>query len=629
MSERPQLRALANRLGILDGYHSILEGSWVETTDATREALVAAMGFDAADEAAAERALAAAPGADHRPQGEAERCAGVDERLAGQRCFGLWANLYSVRSGRNWGFGNFGDLLDLVDFAAGHGAAFVGLNPLHALADRAGEVSPYTPDSRLFRNPLYLEPGAIPELPRCPEAQKWMAEPGLRRRVEQLRRADQLDPAALAVELDRVLRPLHACFRRSEGAAAEVRRSDFAHFQEREGPVLADFATFQALAGWLGEQGHPRDWRSWPTEFRSPDASGVDAFRERHRETVGFHAWLQFELDRQLGVAAEAARRAGMPIGLYTDLALGSDPGGADVWMFQDQFASGASIGAPPDDFSRLGQDWQLPPPDPQAMRRSHCSLFARLLQAGFRHAGALRIDHAMSLERLFWIPEGRPPAEGAYVAYPREQLLAVLARQSRRYGALVIGEDLGTLPEGFSDALAARNVLSSRVLLFERDASGAFLPASAYPRSCLVTANTHDLPTLAALVDDADLALRRSAGQLPDDDALTDARRERASLRGALRERLGGDGYLAPDAPSDAPLAPPLTHFLADTPAALLGISLDDLAGETEPINLPGVSPDRHRSFSRRMKTPLEDLPTSPLAQATLEAIPSDRRPG
>jgi 4-alpha-glucanotransferase len=627
VSERRWLRALAARLGVLDGYHSALDGRWVETSNATREALVEAMGFDAGSEASARRALAcagdgASAGEGSGPPGALERCVGVDEQLGDRRRFGLWANLYSIRSGRNWGFGNFGDLLGLVRLAAAHGAAFVGLNPLHALAHRPGRSSPYTPESRLFRNPLYLDPEAIPELPRCPEAQERMTDPELLRRVAQRRRADHLDPPALAAELDRVLRPLHARFVRGDGADADARRRDFAWFRTREGRALVDFATFQALAGFYEAKGRGRDWRSWPPEYRCPDDPAVVSFRERHRDTVDFHAWLQFELDRQLGTAAEAAREAGLAIGLYTDLALGSDPGGADAWAFQDQLVFDASIGAPPDAFSRLGQDWGLPPLDPHALRRSAYAFFVRLLRAGFRHAGALRIDHAMGLERLFWIPRGRPPAEGAYVAYPRDEMLAIVARESRRHEALVIGEDLGTLPEGFSDALVERNILSSRVLLFEREETGAFRPASSYPRGCLVTANTHDLPTLAALEHEEDLELRRRVGQLPDDTALAEARAERTSLREALRARVEQDGYL-----DDGGLAVAVTRFLAATPASLLGISLDDLAGESEPINLPGVSPDRHPSWIRRMRVPLEDLASRPLARAMLAAVPAQRR--
>ncbi len=700
MSERPALRALAELVGIEAGYHSALDHAWIPTRDATREALLHAMGVDASSEASAERALAErsaerdalvvepvcvvvagrpearrlalradAPAPDsfriEAEQGPAfevdagraedgglalpelepgryrislgtgpasqlryvvpERCRDALTGLGGRGGFGICANLYSVRSEANWGFGNLADLAALGERARREGAAFVGLNPLHCLGP--GDVCPYLPLSRLFRYPLYLDPARIPELASCPEAQRQIESEPFRAELARLRAQGQLDAGAVRALLDVVLPTLHRAFQ--AGVGGPERRAAFSRYRADQGAALEDFSTFMALADHEQAHGAGRDWRRWPTPLRSPQGAAVEAFRAGHADEVERHAWIQFELDRQLG---QVAAEADLPLGLYTDLALGSDPAGSDAWAFPELFAQGARAGAPPDAFSREGQEWGFPPLDPAALRRGGHDFWVRLLRAGFRHAGALRIDHAMSMARLFWIPEGRAPSEGAYLRYPADELLGILALESTRHDAAVIAEDLGTVPDGFADQLGERGILSSRVMLFERDGD-AFRGADRYPTGCLVTANTHDLPPLAALATDEDLELRRRAGHLPDDEALAQARRERAATRGALHARLREDGWLAeggPDAPASpepGALAGAVTAFLASTPAQLVGLSLDDLAGEREPINLPGVPPERHASWKRRMRCELDELWQTAPARRSLAEIPDERR--
>lgn len=548
-----------------------------------------------------------------------ERCTSVEERLGERGGFGLCANLYSVRSQANWGFGHLGDLAALTERAAREGAAFVGLNPLHALPP--GGVCPYLPLSRLFRYPLYLDPERIPELARCPDAQRRLENTGFRAELARLRATDRLEAGAVGSLLDDVLPTLHGAF--VAGVCGPERAHAFARYRAEQGRALDDFATFSALADHLDRQGAGRDWRRWPQGFRSPKGAAVEAFRADHGDEIDRHAWVQFELDRQLGaVAAEAD----LPLGLYTDLALGSDPAGSDAWAFPDLFAAGARAGAPPDAFSRDGQEWGFPPLDPAALRRDGHRFWTRLLGAGFGHAGALRIDHAMWMARLFWIPEGRPPGEGAYVRYPADELLGILALESQRHGAVVIAEDLGTVPEGFAEQLGQRGILSSRVMLFEREGD-AFRSADRYPARCLVTANTHDLPPLAALEGDEDLELRFRAGHLTDEEALGQARTERAASRSALVARLREDGWLESEAPEPAEMGAAVTAFLASTPARLFGLALDDLACEREPVNLPGVPPERHASWTRRLGPELDELWRSAHAQACLAAVPPGRR--
>lgn len=622
-SARPQLRALAERLGVESAYVSALDGRPVPTSDATREALVHAMGFDAGNEAASARALRSLKEPTVGAAASAATCLSYRERLGERRVFGLWTNLYAVRSDEGFGFGDLGDLRALVRAAAARGAAFVGLNPLHALGNRGGDVCPYAPVTRLFRNPLYLRAADVPELERADEARGRLA--ALAPRLRALREAPRLDAAAVEEALFAVLRPLHRFFRAE--ASAERRRA-YDAYRERQGGALLAFATFQAAADALEPEAGCRDWRRWPRELQVHGSPAVRALAARREEDVDFHAWLQFELDRQLAAVADEARAGGMAIGLYTDLALGSAPGGFDTWARPELFAAGVSVGAPPDAFSREGQDWGFPPLAPGALALDGFAFWRSLLEANLHGAGALRVDHALGLRRLFWIPEGASPREGAYVRYPEADLVAGLAEVSRRVGALVIGEDLGTVPDGFSQEIQARGLLSSRVLLFEQDGDGRFRPGASWPEACLATANTHDLPPLAGWLRDDDLALRRAVGQIPDDVTRDEMERERHRDRAGLRARLVEEGCLdevagyEPEAWSVA-----VTRFLCGTPAVMVGLSLDDLAGERIPINLPGVSPERHPSWVRRMRVPLGALFEEPAAGRALDAVPATRR--
>jgi 4-alpha-glucanotransferase len=713
---RPELRALASRLGILASYRDT-EGRDRETQDATRERLVRALGHEAGDEASARRVREALEAADgmrlleptlvyrewegtptvavnrralrgareyalllRREDGTTSRSEGriegdgpapqplqlalpaplgcgyhevalevageggvrragqrfvlaprrafqPDEVLGADRAFGILANLYSLR-GTGFGHGHFGDLAALARFAGEQRADFVGTNPLHAVPNQGLDFSPYSPTSRLYRNALYLDPEAVPELSTWEPARRLLDEPALRRRRDALQRADRIDHEAVLRALEPVLRALHAGFRAGADAA---RAEAYADYCRREGAALDDFATFELLCHVLAAPGAPplRAWWTWPEAYRDPRGAAVAVLAKEHAAEVDFQRWLQFELDRQLGLAARAARDAGCRIGLYPDLALGAARASADTWMEPRVFARGASIGAPPDDYAPEGQDWGLPPLRPQQLREDGYRFFARVLRASFAHAGALRLDHAMSLVRLFWIPDGRPGSEGAYVAYPPDELLGVLALESHRARALVVAEDLGTLPPELPGLLADWGLLRSAVTRFEREADGRYKPARAYPAHALASLGTHDLPPLPGFLDGSDLALRRSAGALADDTELADARAERESEIRAFRARLAQDGLLAHAARATEREISLAAHaFLASTPSRLVAASLDDLAGEHEPVNLPGVAPEQHRSWSRRMAQPLASLLRSPELAGRLAPLRARRGP-
>jgi 4-alpha-glucanotransferase len=549
------------------------------------------------------------------------RCLTPETCVGERRLFGLWTNLYTVREERGFGIGDLTSLRALVDFAGEVGAGFVGINPLHAVRNRPPEIGPYGPVSRLFRNAIYLDLEAVPELETSTEARALLESDARRREIEALRAAPALDYPRIVAAQRPVLEALHRTFLRLHRGHPSDRGRAFDRFCDRQGPLLGDFATFAAIEDRLTLEGVPRDWREWPAAYREPDTEAIREFRRDHAEKIDFHRFLQFEMDRQLGAVAAEAHRVGLPLGIYQDLALGTAASGFDPWVFRGQFVHGANLGAPPDEYTREGQDWGLPPLDPRQLAADGYRYWILLLRAALAHSGALRLDHIMGLFRQYWIPVGSSATEGAYVRFPARELLALLALESHRKKALVIGEDLGTVPTGLQSQLARAGVLSSRVLLFERDRRGTFRSAARYSRRALVTANTHDLPTLAGFWSGCDLDIRRETGAIADDAALAKARRERARERRALVRRLATEGTLASteEPESFTRLCAAVNRFLCRTPAPLVGISLDDLAGEIEPVNVPGAPLERYSSWTRRMRLTLGQIRRSAEVESAL----------
>ncbi len=557
-----------------------------------------------------------------------DRCTGVSDLSAQKQLSGIWINLYSLRSRRNWGVGDFGDLRVLVAWSAEVGLDFVGLNPLHALRNRGTDVSPYRPVSRLYRNELYLDIGAIEEQSGCVAARQLMDSPRFRAERDRLRNADWIDYDAVFSLKRSVLECLHAEFEARHASGDTPRGREFRDYLDREGAALLDFATFTALDEYFRSATPAiRDWHDWPAQFRDARSAEVDRFRSEHGKEIAFQCFVQFELDRQLAAIADLARDKGLSIGLYQDLAIGTSPYGADPWMFRELFIDGLSIGAPPDELTPLGQNWGLPPMNPHRLRDSAYEYWRQLLRGAFAHSGALRIDHAMGLLRQFWIPDGCDGGGGAYVRLPADELFAILALESHRNRAVVIGEDLGTVPEGFSELLERWGVLSTRVLYFEREQEGEFIPPQNHSNRAYSVVATHDMVPLAGFREGRDLLLRRKAGAIADDAALEEAVAQRRRDFEALLRRLQSEGLVAQvtDLDSDSSrLCEATIAFLRRTPAPLIGISLDDLAGETEPVNLPGVGQDQYANWTRRMAVSLEDLRAS---EAIRKAVGSATR--
>jgi len=534
----------------------------------------------------------------------------------GARSWGVTTQLYWLRSGRNWGIGDFTDLAELSRRAAGFGAATIGLNPLHALfAAEPRHISPYSPSSRVYLDYLYIDVTAVPGFADGAAAPAALAA---------AQASELVDYAAVAALKRPVLEALFRRFRSrdlgSDGRARTPFGEAYLAFQRDGGAALAAFATFEALhEQFMQREGGGFSWHEWPAAMRDPNSPEVRAFAAKRRERVEFFQWLQWEADRQLAAAAEAGRRSGLALGLYRDLAVGVDPHGSEAWADQQLVAPGAAIGAPPDPLSRAGQDWGLAPFSPLALKRRGFAPFIAALRANMRNAGILRIDHVMGLQRLYWIPRGKPATAGAYVDYPLGDLLRLVALESHRQACAVIGEDLGTVPDGFRETMRAANVLSYRIFAFERRDGGRFVPPQDYPPLAAASAATHDLATLKGFWVSRDIAWRRRLGTYPDAAAAAAEAADRDHARRELLEALAAEGLLPRERfseflPADgepvftAELGNAVHAFLARSQARLMLVQVEDIAGECEQANLPGTSTG-HPNWCRRMAQSLEAI--------------------
>ena len=558
------LESEARRWGMDPGYHDVF-GNWHAASPETLQALIDALSH----------------GRD-RPHRFAEAPAVAPIRAwqgDGKRHWLVAVQLYGLKSARNWGIGDFTDLKALIGIAALHGAAGIGLNPLHALfPDRPEQASPYAPNSRLFLNPLYIDVAAIPEFSGRPA-------------LAALRKGDLVDYPGVARVKMKALRETYERFRTE---AEPARRADLDAFRAERGEPLLRFACFEVL-----RQRHDRPWTDWPAPWRTPSRADLERFRSENVADCEFEEFLQWTADTQLAECHAAAKATGMAVGLYIDVAVGIDRHGADAWARQDAVLSSISIGAPPDEFNPAGQDWGLAPFNPDTVAEDNFAPMRQLLASAMRHAGAIRLDHVLGLKRMFMIPRGMRSADGAYVRFPFEPLLQVVAEESVRYRCSVIGEDLGTVPEGFRDTMAKWGLWTYRVMLFEREGDDAHFKApEAYPAEALATFNTHDLPSFRGWLDSHDLRTKRALGLDPGES--DDARRwAREKLREMLQAR--GQGY-APDA-----LAA-VAACLGAAPSRLVAIALDDIVGAVEQLNIPGTMSE-HPNWRRKLPVALEEL--------------------
>jgi 4-alpha-glucanotransferase len=571
-----------------------------------------------------------------------DRCYLPEALDTGGRGWGLTCQLYGQQSAHDWGIGDFAELAMLARIAGSCGAAALGVNPLHALfAAEPRHISPYSPSSRSRLNYLYIDVTAIPGFAEDAAVRDLMAGAWFGATRWAARSAELVDYGAVAACKRPVLEALFERFRSRElgpdGLATGDAGRAFREFQRNGGRPLRDFAAFESLQEHFCRAGTDFSWRCWPVALRDPRGAAVAEFAAAHQDRVEFFEFLQWEADRQLAAVATAGRDAGLSVGLYRDLAVGADPNGAEAWSDQELVAPSAAIGAPPDALSRQGQNWGLAPVNPLVLRRQGFASFIASLRANMRHAGVLRIDHVMSLNRLYWIPGGMDATAGAYVAYPFDDLLRIIALESQRQRCAVIGEDLGTVPEGFRDRMRAANVLSYRVIFFERRADRSFLPPADYPPLAAATAATHDMPTIRGFWLGRDITWRRRLGLYPDDRAAESETAERQRDRVLLLEALAREGLIAAERfaeflPADGePAWPPeladaILAYLARSEARLTLVQLEDVLGETEQANLPGTT-DGHPNWQRRCSRSLEEVRTDPGLPRVAALIREGRR--
>ena len=567
--------------GVDPGYHD-LWGNWHEASETTLEAVVAAMGAGPGGPPPSpvtfvrqgEQASLGAPGElrledgshltfdDHLPgdlplgyhevatgDGPARRLIVTPGRCylpAGLREWGWATSLYALRSRSSWGFGDLRDLRRLTEWSSELGAGMVLINPLHATDPYPAEPSPYSPGSRCWRNPLYLNIEEVPGAELSRDDLDGFAQAG-----HELNGSRTIDRSAVFELKSAALELLWDRFRRDD---------DFTRFCEHHGDLLDDFATFVALA-----EVHGPHWGSWPHELRHPRSPAVKRARMDLARRIDFHKWLQWLIERQLRRASERVR-------VLHDLAIGVGHSGADAWIWQDTFASGVTIGAPPDDFNLAGQNWGVLPFDPWRLRAAAYEPFIALIRSALRNSGGLRYDHVMGLFRLFWIPEGASPGAGTYVRYPYADLLDIVALESHRAGGVIVGEDLGTVEPWVREELARRALLSYRLMWFEQS------PPRDYPELALAAVSNHDLPTVPGVWTGSDLADQERAGVRPNHE-----------FAGAIKSKLASVTGVPAGGPVDDVVAGAYGS-LAEAPSALLAATLEDALAVTERPNLPGT---------------------------------------
>ena len=538
------------------------------------------------------------------------------------RTWGLSINLYSISSLRNWGIGDFTDLKKIVKWIADLKGGFVGINPLHAIPNtKPFGISPYSPISRLYKNFIYLDIENIPEISDSENAEAITKSESFKKELNKLRKGKLIDYEQIASLKEKVLRHAFDLFYEKHYMQDTPRGKDFRRYVSEEGSNLESFTLFLALWKYMHKAYDAYTYQQWPEEYHSPSNKEVQEFRNTHEKEILFYKYVQWLVDGQLKETAEIARKIGMVAGLYHDLAIGSVNGGSDAWNYQGVIGE-ADVGAPADDFNPNGQNWGFPPVIPERLKDTGYELFIQTIRKNMKYAGALRIDHAPGLFRLFWIPYETTPKQGAYILYPSEDLLRIIALESVRNKTMVIAEDLGTVGENVRETLKGFQMLSYKLFYFERNyPDPSFVLPDRYPDTALCAVTTHDLPTLYGYWKSQDIKIRKKLGMFTDDASCQSQIRERKRDKKLILSALKSQGIIPDNFPSDPKMIQQMTpklclaiyQYLARTPCKLLLVSLDDILGTLNQQNMPGTV-DSYPNWMQ--KTPL-----------TLEEILSDKR--
>jgi 4-alpha-glucanotransferase len=544
-----------------------------------------------------------------------EKCFEPPRVAQGRRVWGVQVSLYTLRSANNWGIGDFSDLHALIEHARDVGADFIGVSPLHALfPSDPMQYSPYSASSRHALNVMFIDVASIPDVKESRQAQAVMADSGFRARLAHARMVPQVDYAAVAQLKLAVLRAAFERFRTEHLGRHTPRAAACRAFLRERGEPMRLHALFDALDGHLRRtRGTGAGWHNWPEEYRRPDTPAVKRFGEQHADEVDFHVYLQWIAAEQLAAVRRHARELGLEVGLYGDYAVGVNASGSETWSDQSLYCTGAAIGAPPDPLGVGGQEWGIPPQDPRGLKRAAYAPFVALLRASLRNFGALRLDHVMALFRQWWVPRGFKSIDGAYVHYPLADLLGIVALESHRNECVIVGEDLGVVPDEIRRALPEFGVYHYKVLLFEQR-DGEFRAPSQYIRPALAAVTTHDLPTLHGWWSGHDVDLWEKLGFYAQPDVGARARAEREQerqrlLRALRRERLWPEAVEGEKVPGYSPALNRAVHqYLAKTPTALVTVQIEDLLGMLEPVNVPGTSVE-YSNWTRRVTASLDEV--------------------
>jgi 4-alpha-glucanotransferase len=552
------------------------------------------------------------------------------------RVWGPAVQLYAAHSNQSWGIGDYGDLLKIIDWSAEQGAAMIGLNPLHALfPHNPSHSSPYSPSSRMFFNALLLDIEAIEDFQESEELKERTAAPEFHALLNSMR-AETLIPYGDVGRLKfDMLERLFQHFLETHLRQQTERGEAFTAYVTNRGPLLALFALFHALQDHFYKQDPMMwGWPVWPEEYQDPNSAAVAQFLSENADRVAYYQYLQWQTEIQLARASARCKEKNLGIGLYMDMAVGVDRSGADVWANRRLFAQSSAVGAPPDEYNQKGQDWGLPPLIPERMREEQYRSFIQILRQNMRHAGALRMDHVMGLMRLFWIPPGLPPSQGAYIHYAVDELFGILALESQRCRCLIIGEDMGTVPDIVRDRMNRWGVFSYKVFFFEKETPERFMPPEHFLDSAAVAVSTHDLPTLAGFWQSRDIAIRTELDLYPTPELQERQIRERALERVGILHLLQQHGLLPAGMIPDPNTVPAMTteltlavhRYVARTRSKVFMVQFEDLLNQIEQINLPGTTEPTYPCWRRRLTLPLDLLFTDQRVTSITRAISEER---
>jgi 4-alpha-glucanotransferase len=625
------LRQLAQRAGLISHWQDY-RGESRTVAPETLRALLVALELPCASSAQIAESTARLETENHPPpppagegRGGGERAFSIEDLAPRRRLWGLSAQLYALRREGDGGIGDFTALADLSRRAAAHGADAVAISPVHALfAADPHRFSPYSPSSRLFLNPLHVDPA---QALGAEAAARVATALGIAPELRQLESLSLIDwPRAARARLA-VLRALFDELRAARLApgSRDPLAAQLRVFRAERGEALEDHARFEALHAHQLAHGGAGHWRDWPTALRDARGPAVAEFARAYAVDVEFHVFLQWLADRGLGAAHAAARQAGMKIGLIADLAVGTDGGGSHAWSRPHDLLQGVCVGAPPDRLNEHGQDWGLSTFSPRALRAHGHAPFREMLGAALRHAGGLRIDHVLGLNRLWLVPQGARATEGAYLKYPLDDLLRVTVQESRRHRAVIVGEDMGTVPEDFRGRMSAAGLMGLRVLWFQRD-HGLFVDPSRWPPEVMATTTTHDLPTVAGWWRERDLDWRGRLGIFAADSSEALERKARARDRRTLWDAFIHAGVAQGDPPKEPDrVVDAAVRFITRAPSKLAVVPLEDLLGLDEQPNLPGTT-DQHPNWQRRLPDTVESMLECSPAAPRLKDLQEER---